>query len=62
MAMKTICCICQRCKRGEQWVPGGGNLVADTSHGYCPDCFALVEQELNLRKAAVGAGKKIRRP
>ena len=36
--MVTICCVCHRVHKGNEWVEEpvpGGELP---SHGYCPDC------------------------
>ena len=48
--MVTICCVCHRVHKGNEWVEEpvpGGELP---SHGYCPDCFKEAMQEIAQAK------------
>ena len=37
--MRTVCCVCQKVKRGGVWVKQPVATEGRLSHGFCPDCY-----------------------
>ncbi len=46
--MLTVCCVCNRTKQEEEWgMEYLGPASLEVSHGYCPDCFDELMEELS---------------
>jgi len=47
--MLTVCCSCNRVKEQEAWVVNYRDETGDpVSHGYCPDCYGEIMDELSV--------------
>ncbi len=47
--MLTVCCSCNRVKEQETWVVNYRDETSDPiSHGYCPDCYGEIMDELSV--------------
>ena len=56
--MLTVCCSCNRVKEQEAWVVNYRDPTDDpVSHGYCPDCYVEIMDELSV---AFGRDRKSR--
>ena len=56
--MLTVCCSCNRVKEQEAWVVNYRDPTGDpVSHGYCPDCYVEIMDELSV---AFGRDRKSR--
>lgn len=52
MSMLTVCCSCNRVKEQEAWVMNYRDPSNDpVSHGYCPDCYTEIMDELSVTMA-----------
>ena|GEM_PF-1522114 len=49
--METVCCICFKKKKGDQWINGLPRRGASVSHGFCPECFELTIRKIERREA-----------
>lgn len=45
--MRRMCCVCQRTERDGEWLPVPAQADDEpVTHGYCPECYALVMAEI----------------
>lgn len=46
--MKTVCCICEKTKNGNNWTNTTCDHNEVLSHGYCPECFQKIISKWGL--------------
>lgn len=54
-AMRTICCVCHRTKGSNGWKKQKAAGEIRISHGYCPDCYQQVIQQVYICGKALSA-------
>jgi hypothetical protein len=52
-ALTVQCCVCFKIRKGASWVTRVEAIIGLCSHGYCPDCYHRLLNELEQELADV---------
>lgn len=52
--MIKVCCVCKKMQSADRWVQATLSDSEMVTHGYCPDCFEVVMQEIEAYMSTHG--------